>query len=103
MGIETVVAIAGLAAAAASTGNEVYQSQRAEEKSDDAAAAQKKRINDLEAQQDATAAARTARLRQVAALAGKQGYGSTVATSPRGLSATQSAPTGPQPLTKLGA
>jgi hypothetical protein len=114
MGIETAIAIIGIAAAAAGTGAEVYSSQQAADKSDKArkdSEAMAKRnaaqLAETQNQNDATAAARLARLRQRAFLANGQNNDQTIATSPMGLAATQGASGGgysaPKPLQKLGA
>jgi hypothetical protein len=115
MGIETAIAIIGIAAAAAGTGAEVYSSQQAADKSDKArkdSEAMAKRnaaqLAETQNQNDATAAARLARLRQRAFLAiSGQNNDQTIATSPMGLAATQGASGGgysaPKPLQKLGA
>jgi hypothetical protein len=107
MGIEAIV---GLAIAAAGTGYQIHSSREAARESkdvrrDQAYQAGRRQAELSEAQQanDATAAARLARLRQRAALASNTDYGDTIKTGPMGLSATQAAPTGPQPLKKLGA
>ncbi len=109
MGIETVIAIAGLAVAAAGTGAEVKSSQDAKAAAKDTQNEQEQAVRDQNAQlaseqqkNDATMAAKSARMRQRALLAGSQGNASTIATSPLGLAPT--AATGTQPLkTNLGA
>ena len=109
MGIETILAIGGLALAAAGTGAQVAASRDASRDSRDARRDQENAMRQRTAQldeaqkaNDATAAARLARMRQRAALSANTGYDQTIATGPMGLAATQAA-TGPQPLKKLGA
>jgi hypothetical protein len=106
MGIETAVAIAGIAASAVGTGAGIYTAVDSRDQAAAASRAQardaRKRQMELEnaqASNDATAAARMARMRQRALIAGNQGYDQTIATSPLGLAPTQS---GPKPLMKLG-
>ncbi len=108
MGIETI-ALVGLAVSAAAAGTQAYQSERAADKSDDARKKQEgamrlnqARLDEAQKQNDATAAARVARMRQRAILSAG-GQSSTIATSPLGLSATQGSGGGPQPLKSLGA
>jgi hypothetical protein len=115
MGLETVIAIASIAAAAAGTGAEVYSSQQAadasnKQRKEAASMAQRNaaQLAEKQSQNDATAAARLARLRQRAFLANSgQNNDQTVATSPMGLAATQGGSGGgyaaPKPLQKLGA
>lgn len=103
MGLE-VALIAGAIAA----GTQVYASREQARDAKGArreqayqASRQQAQLDETQKANDATAAARLARMRQRAALSG--GNESTIATSPMGLSATQTPTTGPQPLKKLGA
>ena len=104
MGVVEAIAIAGAVAAAASTGAEVYNQQQTRADAADANAAARKQKNEIASQQDATAQARVARMRQVAAVSSMRDQ-QTVASSPLGLTATQSGGGygGSQPLKKLGA
>jgi hypothetical protein len=109
MGIETVIAIAGLAIAAGGTAAEVKTSQDAKAAAKDTQHEQEAAVRDQNAQlaseqakNDATLAAKSARMRQRALLAGSQGSASTIATSPLGLAPAGA--NGTQPLkTNLGA
>lgn len=109
MGIETIIAIGALAATAAGTGAQVAQSRDAARDSRDARRDQayqsgRKQLALEESQKanDATASARSARLRQRAVLAGMSDK--TIATSPLGLTQTQGTPAAAAPLLKsLGA
>lgn len=108
MGLE--LAIASLAVGLASAGLEHNASRQANREAKDArrdqayrAGQESLRLQQTKDANDATAAARLARLRQQAAIASGNGTDQTVATGPMGLAATQSYPTGPQPLKKLGA
>jgi hypothetical protein len=113
MGLEigTAIALAGVLASAAGTGAAIYNGIESKNEAAAAGRAQardaRKRQTELEnaqAANDATAAARMARMRQRASIASNQGYDQTIATSPLGLASTQSGgATGPQPLKKLGA
>lgn len=92
MGIETVIAIAAIAASAAGTGAQVHQGRVAAAKAKDAERDQEAAVRDQNAKLaedqsklDATTAARQARVRQRALLAGSQGNSATIATSPLGL------------------
>lgn len=91
MGIETIIAVVGLAVSAASTGYEVSASRDAAANQKDAAHKQEKAVRDQNAalnqtrqQQEATNATRMARLRQ-RALLGSSGSDQTIGTSPLGL------------------
>lgn len=90
MGIETI-ALIGLAVSAASTAYEVKGSRDAaadakdnQRKQEAAVRGQNQKLADEQAANDATMAARSARTRQRALLAG-QGGSDTIATSPLGL------------------
>jgi hypothetical protein len=107
MGLEV---IAGLAIAALGTGLQVNASRQAARETKDArrdqayqAGRKQAQLDETQRANDATAAARLSRLRQRAALASNTGSDQTIATGPMGLSQTQGAATGPQPLKKLGA
>lgn len=91
MGIETIIAIAAIAASAAGTGAEIKASRDqasdakdAQHKQEAAVRAQNQKLADTQAAQDATMQARSARMRQKALLAG-QGNADTIGTSPLGL------------------
>lgn len=113
MGIETIIAIAAIAASTAATGYEVSASRDqaregkdAQRKQEQAVRNQNAALAEKQAQADATTAARTARMRQRALLAENQGNDSMIATSPLGLApqaGTGAAPGTPAGgLTKLG-
>lgn len=97
VGIETALLIGGLVAAGVGTGVQVHQSQvaagqakDAQHKQEAAVRQQQSALADQTAKNDATTAARTARLRQKALLGSMQGNDQTIGTSPLGLAGNAS-------------
>jgi hypothetical protein len=91
-GIAETIAIVGLVASGAAAGEQHHQAQQAADKSQAAQKTQttnagilSKQLADQTAQNDATAAARTSRLRQRALIGSMQGNDQTISTTPLGL------------------
>ena len=95
MGVETIIALAGVAVAAAGTGATVYQGQKQADIAKDAAKdqsleamRQRESLAEKQRQEEATRTAQTAKLRQ--RISGSEGKKSTVLTAPLGLPALNS-------------
>ena len=89
--LPALAAIAAIAGTGASIGLGIAQAGDARDARNRQQAAvdqQNAKLAETQKQNDATAAARTARLRQRALLSGAQGVDSTIATSPLGLSSS---------------